>query len=253
VYRFLLKPRWIAFHLLVIALMVAMVNLAFWQLRRLDEKKAFNALVRSRSAAAVVPLDVLVPVGADASAVPPVEWRTVRAIGRYDATGQVLIRSRSLGGRPGYHVVAPLVLADGRALLVNRGWIPIGTDPKAPPAPPAPPGGEVTVDGRLRASQHKGTFGASDPATGTLSALNRVDVPRLARQLPSPVVPAYVELTGQEPSAGALPTPIPLPALNEGPHLSYAVQWFVFTICAAVGWVLVVRKSARARPAELAA
>ena len=45
-YRFLLRPKWIGFHLLVVAAIVTMVNLGFWQLRRLDERQAFNAVGR---------------------------------------------------------------------------------------------------------------------------------------------------------------------------------------------------------------
>ena len=45
-YRFLVTPKWIGFHLLVVVLVVAMINLAFWQLRRLDERRQFNSAVR---------------------------------------------------------------------------------------------------------------------------------------------------------------------------------------------------------------
>ena len=249
-YRFLAKPRWIAFHLLVIALMVAMVNLAFWQLRRLDEKKALNRAVRDRGALVAAAVEQLLPVGVDASAVPAVQWRRVMATGTFDPA-QLLIRSRSYNGRPGFHVVSTLVLTDGRRLLVNRGWIPITAQPGVSPTPPSPPAGVVTVEGRVRTSQHKGTFGAADPPTGTLTELNRLDVPRIAQQTSGAVLPAFIELdrpaSTSTPTATNDPALIPPPEPSEGPHLSYAVQWFIFTLCAAVGWVLVVRKSARAR------
>ena len=247
-YRFLAKPRWIAFHLLVIALMVAMVNLAFWQLRRLDEKKALNRAVRDRGALVAAAVEQLLPVGVDASAVPAVQWRRVMATGTFDPA-QLLIRSRSYNGRPGFHVVSTLVLTDGRRLLVNRGWIPITAQPGVSPTPPSPPAGVVTVEGRVRTSQHKGTFGAADPPTGTLTELNRLDVPRIAQQTSGAVLPAFIELdrptSTSTPTATSDPALIPPPEPSEGPHLSYAVQWFIFTLCAAVGWVLVVRKSAR--------
>ena len=244
-YRFLAKPRWIAFHLLVVALMVAMVNLALWQLRRLDEKKTFNRVVRDRGTQTVVPVSSLLPIGVTAEAVASAEWRRVSATGTYDLV-QLLIRSRSFNGRPGFHVVTTLKLDDGRTLLVNRGWIAISQQPGVSPPPPAPATGEVTIAGRIRRSQQKGTFGAADPSTGTLTELNRVDVGRIARQSSGPVLPAYIELEQTAPTTSD-PALIPLPELSDGPHLSYAVQWFIFTLCAAVGWVLVGRKSARAR------
>jgi len=75
-YRFLLSPKWIAFHLLVIVVVVAMVNLAFWQLRRLHERREFNAEVRANSSQPIVPLDDL-RAGIDQHS--PVEWRGVDA------------------------------------------------------------------------------------------------------------------------------------------------------------------------------
>ena len=73
-YRFLLKPKWIGFHLLVIVGIVAMVSFGFWQLRRLDQKQTFNARVEQRYDAAVVPLDALLVPRAN---VDDLEWRPV--------------------------------------------------------------------------------------------------------------------------------------------------------------------------------
>ena len=59
----------------------------------------------------------------------------------------------------------------------------------------------------------------------------------------------YVELTGSDPTeSGDFPEPIAEPSLDEGPHLSYAVQWFLFSVLVAIGWVLAVRRSRRVRP-----
>ena len=50
-YRFLLRPKWLLFHLGMVLLVVLMINLGFWQLRRHDERKEFNAEVRANAAA----------------------------------------------------------------------------------------------------------------------------------------------------------------------------------------------------------
>ena len=60
-YRFLLRPRWIAFTVVVVTAIVVMVNLGFWQLRRLDERRAFNDAVAARIDQTAVDLDELVP------------------------------------------------------------------------------------------------------------------------------------------------------------------------------------------------
>ena len=74
----------------------------------------------------------------------------------------------------------------------------------------------------------------------------RADVARIAKQLPYPIVPAYVQLqTQQPPQSGIQPRVLPEPVLDEGPHFSYAVQWFIFTTIALVGYPLILRRKAR--------
>lgn len=244
-YRFLLRPKWIGFHLLVVAAIVTMVNLAFWQMRRLDERKDFNAEVRGRSTLPVEPITDVVDPDTDAG---DIEWRTVTATGTYLADEQVVVINRSQDGFAGKNVVTPLELEDGTLVLVNRGFVEETT------AVPAPPSGDVEVTGRVRASQRRSLGQISDPAEGELTEVQRIDIPRLAEQLPGPVLPVYVDLLTSEPSQGAIPIPLPDPELTEGPHLSYTIQWFIFSVAVAVGWVLAVRSSiAKRRAAAVSA
>ena len=233
-YAFLRRPKWIAFTLGVLLLVVVLVNLGLWQLRRLDERQERNAAVRERATQETVPIEQ-----ADGG-----EWQNVQATGEYDADRQVLVRNRSLNGSPGYHVLTPLVLPTGEGLVVNRGFIPLETSSDGPVVP-EPPTGSISVDGRVRASQTRGSFGPRDPAEGTLTALARADIARLQQQISYPLLPFYVELESSTPAEAGGPTPIPLPHLDDGPHLSYAIQWFTFATLAVVGWVVVVRKSGR--------
>jgi cytochrome oxidase assembly protein ShyY1 len=238
-YRFLFRPRWIGFHLLVIVVIVTMVNLGFWQLRRLDERKAFNAQVASRIAEAPAPLDDVLTVGTDPHSV---EWRSVTATGTYLPAEQFLVVNRSQDGIGGTMVVTPLQLADGRLLLVERGFQPGLSEPAAAPS------GTVQIVGRLRPSEERHTGQLSDPKTGELKEAQRLDIPRLTAQLPAKPVPMYVELTASRPAEPTpYPAPVTLPELTDGPHLSYAVQWFTFSVAVIVGWVLAVRKSLNAR------
>ena len=242
--QFLGKPKWIVLTVLVVVATVAMVWAGFWQLRRLDERRDRNAVIRERAAAPVAPASsVLNPDESVDEARAAAEWRNVEASGTYDAGAEVLIRNRSLDGAPGYHVVTPLVMADGTAVLVNRGWIPLSPEAGVAPEVPEPTPGEVTVVGRVRGSQERGALGPTDAADGTLEQLARVDVARIAQQVPYPLLPAYVELESQDPAAPQpLPRLIPTPELDEGPHLAYAVQWFIFATLAVGGWVLLVRR-----------
>ncbi len=245
-YRFLLRPRWIAFHLLVIGAIVLMVNLGFWQLRRLDEKQTFRDRVNERIDAAPAPLDDLVPPGTALGddALDAAEWRPASAHGEYLPDEQFLVDLRSQNGQAGEMVVTPMRLDDGRILLVERGFVPLGLEDS--PDVASPPAGDVAVTGRLRPPEPHRRGQITDPAEGELSVVHRIDINRLAGQLPGPVVPMYVELTESQPEeAGPYPVAVLAPEPDLGPHLSYAVQWFIFSVCAAVGWVFAVRKSAR--------
>lgn len=244
-YRFLFRPRWLAFHLLVVAAIVVMVNLGFWQLGRLDERRDFNRQVEATIDQPAAPLDAVLTPSTNEAAV---EWRSVMAAGDYLPAEQFVVFNRSQGGSAGDMVVTPLRLDDGRILLVERGFVPLGQSAQPPPA------GSVEVTGRLRPSEERRRGGLADPADGDLTEVHRIDIERLSSQLPGPVVPMYVELVSSRPAeAGPYPIPPSAPELTERNHLSYAVQWFIFAACVAVGWVLAVRHSVSTRRADAAA
>jgi surfeit locus 1 family protein len=238
--RVLLRPRWLVGTIIAVLLIVLFVNLGFWQLRRLDEKRERNAAIEERSARPVQPLDEVVDPRAGLDDVGSLVYRRASARGRYDATGQVEIRSRSLDGRPGLWVVTPLRLDDGTAVAVNRGFVPLSTDV------PAPPGGEVDVTGLLFATQQRHGIGPRDPANGRLPELSRLDLARLEQQYDADLYPMWLQLQRQDPPVedDALPLLLPEPEQDEGPHLSYAVQWFLFATIGAIGWPLLLRRAA---------
>lgn len=242
-YRFLLRPKWIAFHLLVLVAIVAMINLGFWQLRRLEQRRDFNATIEERYDEPPLPLDDLLTPSTDPD---DVEWRPVSAGGTYLPDAQFVVVNRSQNGRAGRNVVVPLRLDDGRILLVNRGFVPYLVEDV-----PEVPATDVEILGRLRESQTRSLGQLSDPVDGTLTEAQRVDIPRLSRQLPGEVVPMYVDLIESiPPEVADLPEPVATPDLSEGNHLSYAVQWFIFSIAVAVGWFLAVRRSMSTRRRE---
>jgi cytochrome oxidase assembly protein ShyY1 len=243
-YRFLFTPRWLAFHLLVIVGVVTMIALGMWQLRRLDERQAFNAAVVERSELAPVPLaELLAEPGFDPS---DSEWRRVTLTGSWeaDALGQVTVFNRSQNGLAGDNVLAPVSTTDGVVVLVNRGFVPIGASAGDPPS------GPVEILGTVRPSQTRTRGGLTDSTeTGApITEIRRVDLDRLAPQYEqaagTSVAPVYVDLIRSTPEVAATdPAPVPGPELTDGPHLSYAIQWFLFAGCVALGWVLAVRRS----------
>lgn len=238
-YGFLLRPKWIGFHLLVVAGAIVMVNLGLWQLNRLENRQEFNRQVISRIDEPTVPLDQLLAESDDPQ---DLAWRPTVAVGTYLTDGQFVVVNRSQNGRAGDNAVVPMRLADGQILLVNRGFVPIRLDT------PEAPTGTVEVRGIARPSEERRLGQLSDPATGRLEQVQRIDIDRLAMQLPGPVVPIYLDLlVSDPPEPPGIPEPVIRPDLSEGPHLAYAVQWFIFSAAVIVGWVLAVRWSVTKR------
>lgn len=250
-YSFLRRPRWILSHVLVLALVVAMVNMGLWQLRRLHEKQDRNSRIESNSTQPAVSVgEFAAELGGDE--VGERQYTRVVVRGTFDTAKEVAIRNRSLDGAPGRWVATPLRPADGGpAVLVVRGWIPQSVSgTSAPVAGVEPPAREVTVEGFVQPTEQRSWIGPKDPEAGVLTELARVDVGRVAKQYGSPMQPFWVQLASQDPATSGAITPVRLPALDEGPHFSYAVQWAIFTIIAIVGYPLILRRVARQRAPE---
>ena len=241
--RFLLSPRWLLSHLFVVLLVVTMVSLGFWQLRRLDEKRDRNALVEARMEQPVVPVgDVMAP-GDDAS-VAEARFRQVTAAGSYDDGSTVVVRNRSQDGVAGAWLVSPLVQDDGTQVGVLRGFVSLDADGDPVDAPA--PTGDVTVEGLV---VDPGSFDGTAP--GDLE-------PLLSRD---GVLPGLVLAESSDPpEPSGAPTDeatpesilaVPPPELSEGPHLGYAAQWFIFSTIALIGYPLVLRRVVARRGKEV--
>ena len=223
--------------IVVVAVVVAVacVALGFWQLRRLHDRRELNARILSRGSAAPVTIEgTSLPAGARAFA-------RASATGTYDTEHEVLVYGRDLDGQPGSDVVTPLLLPDGGAVLVLRGWVPFAMQ-EAPVAEAAPPAGEVTVDGTMLPDEGDGSNRPDE--NGVVRTL---DVEGIASTVSYDVAPLPLRLTDQTPAQPSdLPRPEPPPQLSEGPHLSYAIQWFSFAAIALVGAAILVRREGRA-------
>lgn len=197
----LLTPRWLFGHLLALALIGLFISFGFWQLRRLGQRDAYNALLESRLSAEPQPFAELAnqyDLNAPAEAENSAAYRRAEVTGRLEPQNEVLLRSRAYSGSPGYHVLTPLRLANGRALLVDRGWVPFELD-DPPVQEAAPPAGTVTVTGVLQPSQAAPAGGGladrlglvqRDPAEGRLEAVFFVNPARLEEQMPYALEPS---------------------------------------------------------------
>ena len=237
-HRFL-TPRWIAGHLVVIVLAGVFVRLGIWQFDRLNERRTFNDTVAERMAAPPSDLSELL----DLLPAEALEYRRAVVTGIFDVNEEILIRSRTSNGEAGFHVVTPLATDTGRAVLVNRGWVPLDLDD--PPVSPAlPPFGSVEVTGTIRESQSAPTLGPRDPAEGTLERMYWIDIPRIQQQSSYLLASVSIELRSQVPvQNGLLPVPVPSLELTEGSHLAYAIQWFAFALIGLSGYGALLRRN----------
>ena len=239
--RWLLTPRWIIAHVVVLILAVVFVNLGFWQLSRLGERRLSNTVGEARFESE--PTDVSALVQAAGGDLDSLEYRRATATGVFRPEDEVLIRSQVYQGVAGFHVITPLVGEDGSALLVDRGWIPLVLD-QVPVAEAPPPEGTVVVEGWVRLTQLRGALGPRDPDTGRLVTMSRVDIDRIEQQVPYELDSVYLSLLGAD--NDELPVTAPAPSFDEeGSHLAYAIQWFSFALIGLVGYFFLIRRSAR--------
>lgn len=244
-YRFAFRPLWILSHLLVLLLIVGLASLGFWQLRRLDEREARNHLIEARAAEPAA--DIAELIDRDPA---DVRFSQVSFEGTPSADARVLIDNRSFDGRPGAWLMTPVEAADGRTVIANLGYLPYtqGLDVDLPEVL----GNRVDLAGTAQTDAGRSCTSAQVKDIQVDNRYNCIDIDLIAADLGlTDVVPFVVDLDAQTVSAATSQTseearliPVPPPELDEGPHLSYAVQWFIFTAIAVFGYPLVLRKVA---------
>lgn len=227
-YAFLRRPKWVFGHVLVLIVVVTFANFGFWQLRRLDEVRTQNAHVAERLAAESVTLG-----RALADDVP---YARVETRGTFVEAARTLTSPRSRDGSPGNHVLTPLETPDG-TVLVDRGWVPFQRD-GTPEELLRAPSGQVQVEALLMPAE-TGSVGQAD-------VVRTIDPAEVAARTGTALVTGYyLQLQSSTPAAELGPLPHADPVLDEGNHLNYAVQWFLFTLVVVIGYPILIVRTAR--------
>ncbi len=234
------RGKWFFATLFVLAGTALCIRLGIWQLDRLAQRRAFNAQFEWARAQPALDLNQELPGN-----LTEMEWRSVKMSGEYDFANQVALRNQYYGNEYGYHLLTPLRF-NGKAILVDRGWIPAEGNSTASDWHKYDEAGPVTVSGQIRLAQTKPRFGGvadSLPADGArLEIWNNADLTRIASQTPYPLLPVYVQ---PKPDANDAQPPIPFQPeveITEGPHMGYALQWFTFATILFVGYPFFLRK-----------
>jgi cytochrome oxidase assembly protein ShyY1 len=220
---------------------VACVLLGLWQLDRYQQRGERNEAIRSALESEPAPLDAVL----DGATTPEevrgdVQWRTVTVRGTFDSTAELVLRLRSVQGQSGVHALAPLVLDDGTAVLVDRGFAATATRSTTEVAVPPPVDGVVELTGRVRLSESG--QGSGLDVDSSPPSIRFVDLADLDTTLADDLAPVWLERIEQRPAEESDLVAIPPPRLSAGPSLIYAVQWFLFGVVAVVGFVLLARK-----------
>ena len=261
--RGLWSKGWIISHLFVFICVVTMANLGFWQLRRLDDRQASNAVISERLETQAVHITTTAAIN-DLE-----DYTPVVATGQY-LDSELLIGHRSYAGQSGYWLVTPFQIkvrsesqleakvdvdddANDDVIAVVRGWIPrrhvAGLDSRPTDAPT----GIVHIYGAAFESQTGGqivTEASTSNGESYLAEISKVDLDAIRTVLEEAVLAGdvanrWIQLSHAQDPAQDLPVIVSGPDLSDGPHLSYAFQWFFFAGSAVVVYALILRRKLR--------
>lgn len=234
----LFSRRWIGGTILVLVVVALFVRLGFWQLDRLDQRRAQNEVLRAALDAA--PLDLAQPLPDTPEAL---ENRLATVTGTYDFAQERIVLLQTWQGRPGVWLLTPLLIEgkENAAVLVNRGWVPHNEYEAGELGSYQATSGEVQVVGYLARSQPNRA--QTDEPAGT--EVYRMDIDAIAETVPYDLLPIILVDAPPEDTFDLEP-PLRTPRevdLSEGPHLSYAWQWFIFAVMTSGLYVYFVRRS----------
>lgn len=220
------RPRWIVGALVVLTAAAAFTAAGMWQLRRLDERRAENAAIEQ--ARALPPLSQL-PAALDG-----LKHRLVDVPVEY-AGPELELTPQTLDGRAGSHRLS--VAGSGPVLVVvDRGFVPLDEEASYPAVQ-----GPARLQGRLASPISGGRYRDSTPR----AAVTRMNLELIAERTGLDLATDYYVILEGAGTDSGVPTPRPPPELGEGPHLTYAIQWFSFVAIVLVGFAALLYRTAR--------
>ncbi|MDO9423862.1 MAG: SURF1 family protein [Methylobacter sp.] len=212
--------------LVYLCLLPVLLALGLWQLDRSEQKQALLNLQEQAVATEILHLPAVIENDAEA-----LRYRQVDVTGRYDVAHQFLIDNQISGGKAGYFVLTPLILTgDARAVLVNRGWIPLNQDRSVLPDLPVNQA-QTTITGRINDFPSVGIklAGAEIPTASWPSVVQVVDSDVLAKKLGYSLFQFQLELSKELPDGYKREwhTTTIMPPEQ---HTAYAIQWFALAL-----------------------
>lgn len=232
--------RWVGWLILATIFAVACVFLSNWQLDRRDQAIARINLVLANYDQEPI---ALADLAADKKFRPQDEWRPVKISGSYLPDASFLVRNRPYSGSPGFIQLAAFEAVDGSIYAIDRGWLPTGSSQDSPDLIPALPAGQIELIGRIRPTEP--TLDRNAPL-GQLPTINSLEMAKQLNSANGVVESFYLRMFQESVKSDSYPAQMAKPALDEGNHLSYAIQWIVFGLMAFAALVWAVRQERQA-------
>ena len=230
-FKNLIKPRWIALTLFLLILIYLFIRLSNWQFDRYDQRVLRNESTNVALSLAPKKIDSVSQMS-DLK-----QWEKIELTGIYLSDQSKLVRKQYLENNLGFWVITPFKIQNGENILVNRGWIPIGSSASSNQSIPLAPVGTVNLEGYLQ------TFNESitQPKDLPLNQVNTIDYKYFESAIANNF---YVQLAKSSPMDNQVAI-IPLPELSNGPHFSYAIQWILFALLLPIGWYVLLKNETK--------
>ena len=230
-FKNLLRPRWIALTLILLFLIYLFLRLSNWQFDRYDQR-----ILRNESTNTALSLDPK-KISSISQLSEMKQWEKIDLTGSFLVDKSKLVRKQYLENSLGFWVITPFKIENGENILVNRGWIPIGTSASTKQDIPAAPAGIVNLEGYLQPFNES----VAQPKDLPLNQVNTIDYKYFDIDIANNF---YVQLAKSSPMDNQVAI-IPLPELSNGPHLSYAIQWILFALLLPIGWYVLLKNESK--------
>ncbi len=238
--------RWGPWLALVLLFAIATSLLSWWQFsRRAERVERIDQVIQNYDLKPVPYEELEWAINPDGTS--DQEWTPVELAGTYLPELATVVRNRPLNGQPGFLQLVPLELESGEIIIIERGWLEASSELVTPEVNPLPDQALHNLTVRLRVSEPDLN---RDDIPGQIAS---IDLPRLAERFAyagDVIVEHYGRVVSEDPGYQSRPLPMPKPTLNEGNHLSYAIQWIIFGVMAFAAFIWAYRNDRRIRLEE---
>ena len=214
--------RWLSWFLFASLFAAACVGLASWQFDRRDQAVSKIQRMVENYEKSAIPFGELSTLSLDD--VTSLEWTPVDLTGQYLTDQELLVRNRPIAGQPGFIQLVPFQLTSGEVVIIERGWIPANSE-LSPTSSMTPSEEPKAIVARVRLSELTPN---RDSPNGFATSIH---LESLETTLGTSIEQQfYLRLISESPGEASSPQPLSKPTLDEGNHLSYAVQWILFAL-----------------------